>query len=957
MRGWRRGGADPEPACVSTGNTTVDTKMFQALPGLKLPKTEQLWAEANLYFQINIESLPRIENISEYASDLQKLIYEYFATGFGIVETPGDLSGKYKNWSVSKLKSALRLLKLNQGDMREIRFVSGVIRNRLRNPKRETTTVAKETEDIFQRNFWKACKKTFTRATSPPPMFSLATCASYFSRILAQTGGLHKRFRTPSWVPPVALETKPFDNSPPTYQSVTRAIKRLRSSTSPCPLDQIPALVLKKCPIIRTVLHRLIVQCWLQSEIPTCWKRAMTILIYKKGETTDPANFRPITLQPIMYKVLSAIYRDKIYKFMIDNNYLDRDIQKGFWPGCDGLSEHSELLTHMMREAKRHNRSITITTIDLRNAFGEVDHRLIEASLEEYRIPKSVIQLFANIYNNSGITVAVNSEQTQPVTVNRGVLQGDPCSPLLFNICFNSLMRTICQPKYKHLGYLWGAKDNARERCWLQFADDAIIVSSSDKNAQTLLNVFSAWCGWAGMQIRIDKCQSFGMRKECDVYKQYCPAIFLSDTQIPATAIGESFTYLGKIFNFSMDNEEAKKSVVTKLSGLLESLTNLSTRPQTKLKILKLAVYPRISFELKIYKFTDTWITNSLDSVVHSHVRRWLELPISTCVEEMMTLPNKMCGYNIPTIRAHATNLKMTTRYGLKTSANDDIRQLWHETSTRNVSIDSALVESDSLAPALRAFKLQNKNTAVKHVKSLTLQGAAVTSVIEIVKPSSITIWTKCTQSLPSALFCFVRKGLQQQLATLSNVHRWGKSPTAACPLCNQVQTNKHVLSNCSSPSALQRYKRRHDAVLFILCNWLKSALKNGESIYADIPGFEPLSGLFQSLRPDIAIVRDGVINLCELTVCHETNLRKSRDYKLAKYANIECNLTTGFKAYAVKLNSIELTVLGFISDSSVFTKLMSNQQLLLPELVYTNIIRNVIGNSYNIYLNRNVAS
>ena len=33
----------------------------------------------------------------------------------------------------------------------------------------------------------------------------------------------------------------------------------------------------------------------------------MTILIYKKGNTDDPANFRPVTLQPVFYKILASV--------------------------------------------------------------------------------------------------------------------------------------------------------------------------------------------------------------------------------------------------------------------------------------------------------------------------------------------------------------------------------------------------------------------------------------------------------------------------------------------------------------------------------------------------------------------------------------------------------------------------------------------------------------------------
>ena len=168
----------------------------------------------------------------------------------------------------------------------------------------------------------------------------------------------------PSWIPATNTPVKQFDTSTPTYNDVARVINRMRSSASACPLDQIPVLVLKKCPIIRTALHQLISECWKQSDIPQIWKHAMMVLIYKKGDAADPSNFRPITLQPVMYKVLSSIYRNRLHRYMRDNCYLDTHVQKGFWPGCDGVNEHLELLTHIMKDARRHQRSICITAID-----------------------------------------------------------------------------------------------------------------------------------------------------------------------------------------------------------------------------------------------------------------------------------------------------------------------------------------------------------------------------------------------------------------------------------------------------------------------------------------------------------------------------------------------------------------------------------------------------------------
>ena len=78
-------------------------------------------------------------------------------------------------------------------------------------------------------------------------------------------------------------------------------------------------------------------------------------------------------------------------------------------------------------------------------------------------------------------------------------------------------------------------------------------------------------------------------------------------------------------------------------------------------------------------------------------------------------------------------------------------------------------------------------------------------------------LWNKITVSLSQSLFLFCRKALLQVLPTESNLHRWKKSENPYCRLCNKIQSNLHVLSNCASTPSLERYKSRHDNILKLL--------------------------------------------------------------------------------------------------------------------------------------------
>jgi len=150
--------------------------------------------------------------------------------------------------------------------------------------------------------------------------------------------------------------------------------------------------------------------------------------------------------------------------------------------------------------------------------------------------------------------------------------------------------------KYSQYGYLWGPNNSLNPSSCLQFADDSFFISNSIAGAQALLNVITAWCKWADMAIRIDKCSTFGMMKRGGQYTQFRPGLFIADIPVPPIDNGGSFVYLGKTFDFTMNNESAKTELIDCLLALLLTTSNLQIRPQSKLKIFKMYIPSQINF-------------------------------------------------------------------------------------------------------------------------------------------------------------------------------------------------------------------------------------------------------------------------------------------------------------------------------------------------------------------------
>ena len=209
-----------------------------------------------------------------------------------------------------------------------------------------------------------------------------------------------------------------FDLTPPTYQQITNIIRKMKISGSPCPLDQISIICFQRCPYLRSYLAELIQAVWVSGNIPEKWKKSCTILIHKKDNSHSPSNFRPITLQPALHKVFTSCLRNSMFTFLLGNNLIEHKIQKGFTPNVSGTFEHTAQMAHIIHQARTKQRSLVITLLDLKNAFGEVHHNL----------------------KTSVITSQFN---TPFIHVGRGVLQGDCLSPLLFNLCFNTFVQHI----------------------------------------------------------------------------------------------------------------------------------------------------------------------------------------------------------------------------------------------------------------------------------------------------------------------------------------------------------------------------------------------------------------------------------------------------------------------------------------------------------------------------------
>ena len=390
--------------------------------------------------------------------------------------------------------------------------------------------------NIYKKNFWGYVKNILNRNDSTLPSFSVKQCLDYFTKTLAVVHP-NKLFHIPRWIPKLSDPIVQFDLEPPTYHQVTNIIRKMKASGSPCPLDQVSIICFKRCPFLRSYLTDLIHAVWSSGSIPSEWKKACTILIHKKGDTSVPSNFRPITLENIPLKVFTSCICNAMYFFLTANNYIEHNIRKGLTPNISGNLEHTTQMANIINTARSKQRSLIITLLDLKNAFGEVHRNLITSVLNYHHILEHIKLIINDLYTNFKTLIITSSFQTPFIPVRRGVLQGNCLSPLLFNMCFNTFNQHIKVERYRQFGFSFKLMNPVH---WFQFADDAAVITQESEN-QHLLNRFSVWCQWSNMFIRVEKCSTFGIKKSATKSIQFLQKLLIDGVLIPTIKLANPF--------------------------------------------------------------------------------------------------------------------------------------------------------------------------------------------------------------------------------------------------------------------------------------------------------------------------------------------------------------------------------------------------------------------------------
>ena len=95
--------------------------------GIKLPKSPLQWSSANDFFKLTFSNQPITpHDLNANIKTMVTVIYNYFGEYFGLVDDKNhvEFQRKYESFTAKDLKKVLKKLKLENGDILEIKFVA-----------------------------------------------------------------------------------------------------------------------------------------------------------------------------------------------------------------------------------------------------------------------------------------------------------------------------------------------------------------------------------------------------------------------------------------------------------------------------------------------------------------------------------------------------------------------------------------------------------------------------------------------------------------------------------------------------------------------------------------------------------------------------------------------------------------------------------------------------------------
>ena len=281
--------------------------------------------------------------------------------------------------------------------------------------------------------------------------------------------------------------------------------------------------------------------------VPDEMKFAKVKPLFKKGSRLDVSNYRPVSILPIVSKILERAVYKQIVGYLDSNNLLYEN-QSGFRKAYSTDTCLINLTDQIKLDMSR-GLYVGMVLIDLQKAFDTVDHEILCKKLKSMGI--NCTEWFQSYLGGRNQVVEANDTLSDAGIVNCGVPQGSILGPLLFLCYINDMPMSL---KCKLLLY----------------ADDSALIISGKKTqkiAEELSKELNSCRNWLidnKLSLHLGKTEAilFGTRynlNQVNSFEVICNNEIIQNVK--------SVKYLG----LQLDEDLAGESIVKEISKKVNS--------------------------------------------------------------------------------------------------------------------------------------------------------------------------------------------------------------------------------------------------------------------------------------------------------------------------------------------------------------------------------------------------
>ena len=174
------------------------------------------------------------------------------------------------------------------------------------------------------------------------------------------------------------------------------------------------------------------------------WKRSVITPVPKKGDLSEPANWRPVNVLPTLAKAFERHVRQALEAYILPKLSYN---QFGFLHKRsteDALMYADHVIRLQMAESLGRKGTVAAISFDIRNAFDVVPFgKLIDCLRLEYNVPSCLLAWLTSYFMDRKQMVKVDDCFSSWRDVKAGVVQGSVIGPLLFVAYFDKVTTEI----------------------------------------------------------------------------------------------------------------------------------------------------------------------------------------------------------------------------------------------------------------------------------------------------------------------------------------------------------------------------------------------------------------------------------------------------------------------------------------------------------------------------------